>query len=214
MSTFLSIHGARFSFSFSPLPSRVEPLPRRAGHSPPRRHGRSSPRAYLTALATPYRRSTSPHPAAPRHGPTSRAGRAPPPAPRRRPAAPAPHRGPACRGRSSPRRRFLAADSPRPLLAAPAAPRRGCSHTQTRRVAPAAPCPGHTFPAPPRRVLRQCQRMRRGERRPLFAFCLAGYVKWVSCLHLLLEPVLSMQKHCERPILRLGLHLPALLKIA
>ena len=182
--------------------------------------GSASSWAHLAAPATPRHAAT----AAPRRGPTS--PRWPLPIaglPRRirlRPAvvpprAPAvPHRGPACRGRSSPRRRFLAADSPRPLLAAPAAPHRGCSHPQTRRAAPAAPCPGHTSPAPPRRVLRQHQRMRRGERRPLFAFCLAGYVKWVSCLHLLLEPVLSMQKHCERPILPLGLHLPVLLKIA
>ena len=112
--------------------------PRRAGHSPPHRHGRSSPRAYLAVLATPYCRSASPHPAAPRRGPTSRAGRAPPrtrlprpllvtpTVPRRRLAAAAP----CCAGSSSPwllpsadPPRCAGSPLPRPHLAGPTSTR-------------------------------------------------------------------------------------------
>ncbi|XP_039840715.1 translation initiation factor IF-2-like [Panicum virgatum] len=127
--------------------------PRHAASAAPR----SPPRACLAALATPYRGTASPHPAAPRRAgcapswphlaprPCSAAaatGRSPLPVadPPRRVllAAPAPHRGPARRGHSSPHRRFLAA-------AAPCC----CSQSQTRRAVPAAPCPGHASPAPP-----------------------------------------------------------------
>ena len=69
MSTFLSIHGARFSFSFSPLPSRVEPSGAATARACPHSAGYSPLLLSDSACPDPFR--PTPHPLHPSPSPTA-----------------------------------------------------------------------------------------------------------------------------------------------